>query len=153
MAYPPNSIKASKTYLVVRDLHLHLHNTLVEAHAVGALPPTMREGDIVLLYKKGDSRDPRNYRPITLLQPSRLQNTSQNFGGAHEKNSQQFRIQRTTRFRPQTPNRGDNAPLEKLVQAYLEEEGRDGLLLALDWEKAFDRVSWLGLLPPSPRSA
>jgi hypothetical protein len=28
------------------------------------------------------------------------------------------------------------------VQAYLEEEGRDGLLPALDWEKAFDRVSW-----------
>jgi hypothetical protein len=26
----------------------------------------MREGDIVLLYKKGDSRDPRNYRPITI---------------------------------------------------------------------------------------
>eukprot|EP00962_Isochrysis_galbana_P019869 scaffold5791_cov117-Isochrysis_galbana.AAC.1 len=50
--------------LVVRDLH----NTFLEAHATGALPPTMREGDIVLLYKKGDSRDPRNYRPITLLQ-------------------------------------------------------------------------------------
>jgi hypothetical protein len=32
--------------------------------------------------------------------------------------------------------------LLKLVQAYLEEEGRDGLLLALDWEQAFDRVSW-----------
>ena len=28
----------------------------------------MREGDIILLYKEGDARDPRNYRPITLLQ-------------------------------------------------------------------------------------
>jgi hypothetical protein len=50
--------------LVVRDLH----KTLIEAHELGFLPPTMREGDIVLLYKKGDSRDPRNCRPITLLQ-------------------------------------------------------------------------------------
>eukprot|EP00962_Isochrysis_galbana_P000518 scaffold149_cov146-Isochrysis_galbana.AAC.4 len=47
--------------LVVRDLH----NTFLEAHTIGALPPTMREGDIVLLYKKGDSRDPRNYRRLT----------------------------------------------------------------------------------------
>jgi len=37
---------------------------------------------------------------------------------------------------------GEATHLLKLVQAYLEEEGRDGLLLALDWEKAFDRVSW-----------
>jgi hypothetical protein len=50
--------------LIVHDLY----NTLIEAHGLGFLPPTMREGDIVLLYKKGDSRDPRNYRPITLLQ-------------------------------------------------------------------------------------
>jgi hypothetical protein len=37
---------------------------------------------------------------------------------------------------------GEATHLLKLVQAYLDEEGRDGLLLALDWEKAFDRVSW-----------
>jgi hypothetical protein len=48
--------------LVVQDFH----NTLQEAHTLGILPRSMREVDIVLLYKKGDSRDPRNYRPITL---------------------------------------------------------------------------------------
>jgi hypothetical protein len=36
---------------------------------------------------------------------------------------------------------GEATHLLKLAQAYLKEEGRDGLLLALDWEKAFDRVS------------
>ena len=36
----------------------------------------------------------------------------------------------------------------KLVQAYLEDTDEEGLALAIDWEKAFDRVSCqLGLLP------
>jgi hypothetical protein len=34
--------------LVVKDLH----NTLQEAHTLGILPRSMREGDIVLLHKK-----------------------------------------------------------------------------------------------------
>eukprot|EP00962_Isochrysis_galbana_P031602 scaffold10291_cov146-Isochrysis_galbana.AAC.6 len=44
--------------LVVRTVR-DLHNTFLEAHTIGALPPTMREGDIILLYKKGDSTDTR----------------------------------------------------------------------------------------------
>ena len=32
--------------------------------------------------------------------------------------------------------------LVKLVQAYLDETDEEGLLVALDWEKAFDSVSW-----------
>ena len=32
--------------------------------------------------------------------------------------------------------------LTKLVQAYLDETDEDGLLIALDFEKAFDSISW-----------
>ena len=32
--------------------------------------------------------------------------------------------------------------LVRLVQAYLDETDEEGLLVALDWEKAFDSVSW-----------
>mmetsp|Transcript_874 Transcript_874/g.1293 ORF Transcript_874/g.1293 Transcript_874/m.1293 type:complete len:84 (+) Transcript_874:287-538(+) len=39
-----------------------------EAYRVGALPEDTCSGDIALLYKNGDARDPRNYKPITLLQ-------------------------------------------------------------------------------------
>ena len=39
-----------------------------EAYRKGALPDDTCSGDIALLFKKGDARDPRNYRPITLLQ-------------------------------------------------------------------------------------
>eukprot|EP00962_Isochrysis_galbana_P010757 scaffold2991_cov120-Isochrysis_galbana.AAC.4 len=100
----------------------------------------MREGDIVLLYKKGDSRDPRNYRPITLLQVdykilakilvARMKKTVNNFVSKEQLGFVPKRLI------------GEATHLLKLVQAYLEEEGREGLLLALDWEKAFDRVSW-----------
>jgi len=37
---------------------------------------------------------------------------------------------------------GEATQLLKLIQAYLEETDEEGLILALDWEKAFDRVSW-----------
>jgi hypothetical protein len=32
--------------------------------------------------------------------------------------------------------------LLKLIQAYLDENEQEGIILALDWEKAFDRASW-----------
>ena len=36
-------------------------------HEDGAMTRTMMQGDITFLYKKGDPREMRNYRPITLL--------------------------------------------------------------------------------------
>ena len=39
-------------------------------------------------------------------------------------------------------NISEASHLMQLVQAYLDETDEEGLLIALDWEKAFDRVSW-----------
>ena len=38
---------------------------------------------------------------------------------------------------------GEATHLLKLMQAYLDETKEEGLILALDWEKAFDRCSWI----------
>jgi hypothetical protein len=128
-------------YRSFEELIIHdLHKILIEAHGLGFLPPTMREGDIVLLYEKGDSRDPRKYRPITLLQVdykilakilvARMKKVVKNFVSKEQLGFVPKRLI------------GEATHFLKLAQAYLEEEGRAGLLLALDWEKAFDRVSW-----------
>ena len=36
----------------------------------------------------------------------------------------------------------ESSQLAKLVQAYFDQNDEDGLLVALDWEKAFDSISW-----------
>ena len=36
----------------------------------------------------------------------------------------------------------ESTHLTKLIQAYLDEADEDGLMIALDWEKAFDSISW-----------
>ena len=115
-------------------------DVLNEAFTEGALPDTMRAGEIILLYKKKDPRDLRNYRPITLL------NTDYKLLGkvlgARMKNAVDEII---------SPNQLGFVPkrviteashLTKLIQAYLDETDEEGLLIALDMEKAFDRCSW-----------
>jgi hypothetical protein len=81
--------------LVVKNLH----NTLQEARTLGVLPRSMREGDIVLLHKKGDSRDPRNYRQTYHATSSRLQNTGKNTSRQNEKSSKEFCLQGATGIR------------------------------------------------------
>ena len=122
-------------YLILERLHA----VLTEAVERGWLDENMREGDINLLYKKGDAREVRNYRPITLLQTdykiyyklmvARMKTVCESFVS-----------------RPQVgfvPKRviGEATHLLKLIQAYYYETEEEGLILALDWEKAFDRCS------------
>ena len=116
--------------------------TEVYNEALGAehLPDCMKKGSISVLYKKKDREDMRNYRPITLLNCDykvltrllcrRMKEVMHEIVSPHN-----------TGF---TPGRfiGENSVLTKLIQAYLDEEDQPGALVFVDFEKAFDRVSW-----------
>ena len=104
------------------------------------LTDNMLLGEIILLYKKKDPRDIRNYRPITLLQVQyklltkimveRLKQVIEKIISPSQPG-----------FVPGRRIQG-NTQLLNLMEAYLDETDEDGLLIFLDWEKAFDRVSW-----------
>ncbi|MDC0525513.1 reverse transcriptase domain-containing protein [bacterium] len=104
------------------------------------LTDNMLMGEIILLYKKKDPRDVRNYRPITLLNVEykiltkilveRLKQVIERIICAAQ-----------TGFVPGRRIQW-NTHLLNLVEAYLDETDEDGLLIFLDWEKAFDRCSW-----------
>jgi len=111
-----------------------------EAHANGSFEDGLSTGIISLLYKKKERDDPRNYRPITLLNGDykilmRILTARMNEAVV------QFVSDPQNGFVPDSflP---ENIMLLKLVQAYVEEEDTDAYFVFLDMEKAFDRCSW-----------
>jgi len=117
-----------------------LLDTFTEAHREGSLVEALRQGDVTLHYKKGDPREIRNYRPITLLNVDykilahvlvkRLKTVMDDIISKEQLGFVPGReISESTLFL-------------KLVQAKLEEDDLEGIIVACDWEKAFDRVSW-----------
>ena len=93
-----------------------------------------------MLYKKGDPREIRNYRPITLLNVdykimahalvARLKAVIDDIVSKEQLGFVPGReIHESTLFL-------------KLLQAKMEEDDIERLIIALDWEKAFDCVSW-----------
>ena len=111
-----------------------------EARKRGELPPTCTEGLISVLYKKKDRTDPRNYRPITLLNNdykilTRILTKRMNVA------VMQFVSPQQNGFVPGgfLP---ENIMLLKLIQAVIEEEDSDAWFVYLDMEKAFDRSAW-----------
>ena len=110
------------------------------ARGDGGLPASMLGGIVSVLYKKNDRDDPRNYRPITLLNgdykilmrilTSRMNEAVVQFVSAPQNGF--------------VPNSfiAENLMLLKLLQAHIEEEQLDAMFLFADMEKAFDRASW-----------
>eukprot|EP00964_Phaeocystis_antarctica_P067902 scaffold41134_cov33-Phaeocystis_antarctica.AAC.1 len=100
----------------------------------------MTEGLISVLYKKKDRKDPRNYRPITLLNGD-YKILMRILTARLNKAVVQFVSLPQNGFVP-----GgfivENILLLHLLQTYAEEENIEALFIFLDFEKAFDRCSW-----------
>ena len=110
------------------------------AHAHGALPEDCKKGMITLLYKKNDRCDPRNYRPITLLNGDyklMMRVLTERFNKA----VLEFASTEQNGFVPE----GfivENIWLLQALQALAEEGDQEAMFIFLDFEKAFDRCSW-----------
>ena len=137
----PNAFYKTMSAIVAPRLTAVLN----EARANQELPESLRQGLISVLYKKRDRTDPRNYRPITLLNGD-----YKIFTRALTKRMNAAVLEFVS-----DPQNGfvphgfiaENTVLLKLLQAHLEEPDEDGkkaeaLMVFLDMEKAFDKVSF-----------
>ena len=100
----------------------------------------MLEGTISVLYKKKARDDPRNYRPITLLNNDYkiwMRILSQRMNEA----VLQFVSQDQNGFVPDAFI-AENIIRLQLLQDLIESEDREAIFLFIDMEKAFDRCSW-----------
>ena len=115
---------------------------LREAGRRKQLPKSMMEGDISVLYKKKDRKDPRNYRPITLLNAD-YKIYTKILANRMKTVVHQFVDESQKGFVPRE-NIQDATMLLQLIEAYINEEplDRKGMMIFLDMEKAFDRVSF-----------
>ena len=111
-----------------------------ECYADRSLTPNMSLGEIILLYKKKDPRDARNYRPITLLNLD-YKILTKILVGRLKKVIDTVISEQQTGFVPGRVITW-NSHLLNLIQAYLDETDEEGLFIFLDCEKAFDRCSW-----------
>ena len=121
-------------------LGVDLVEVLNFCHQAGFLAKSQRGGLITLIFKKGDRFDPRNWRPITLL----------NVDDKIASRAIAGRLLMVIHFvvaDDQTcgvPGRfiGDSVSLLRDVAHFAPTSGSPVAILSLDQEKAFDRVDW-----------
>ena len=106
----------------------------------GSLSLSQRRGVISLTFKKGDRLDPRNWRPITLLNVD-YKLAARIIAG------RLLKVIHLVVDKDQTcgvPGRfiGENVALLRDVVQYASSSGTPVAILSLDQEKAFDRVDW-----------
>ena len=107
---------------------------------LGRLSRTQRRGVISLSFKKDDRLDPKNWRPISLLNVD-YKIASRVVAG------RLLKVIHLVVGSDQTcgvPGRfiGENVAFLRDVVDYCSTSGKPGLILSLDQEKTFDRVDW-----------
>ena len=120
-----------------------LGNLLREAVTNGELPSSFMKGDITVLYKKEARNDPRNYRPITLLQNA-YKIFTRVLAQRMKLVMHEFVSEAQKGFVPHAFI-AECTMLMNLVETYINDDNhpeRGGMMLFLDMEKAFDRVSY-----------
>ena len=117
-----------------------LVNVLNLCYLSGFMSLTQRRGLISLIFKKGDRLDPRNWRPITLL------NVDYKLA-ARVVAGRLLKVIHLIVAKDQTcgvPGRfiGENVSIIRDVVSFASRTGVPLAILSLDQEKAFDRVDW-----------
>ena len=113
---------------------------LNSAFRLGSLSRSQRRGIITLAFKKGDRLDPKNWRPITLLNAD-YKIASRSIA------ARLLKVIHLIVSKDQTcgvPGRfiGENVAFLRDVVDFCAFSGVPAALLSLDQEKAFDRVDW-----------
>lgn len=118
----------------------HLARVLNSCFSAGRLSCSQHRGVISLSFKKGDRLDPKNWRPISLLNVD-YKIASRAIAG------RLLKVLSSAVDKDQTcgvPGRfiGENVAFLRDVVDYASLSGIECAILSLDQEKAFDRVDW-----------
>ena len=115
-------------------------NMLKETYTQGELPVSARKAVLSLLYKKGDKNDLKNYRPISLMNcdykilaailATRMQKVIKEIVSKSQTGYIKGRYI------------GTNARNIIDIYEYIENESLEGIVICLDFAKAFDTVEW-----------
>ena len=112
--------------------------------SLGDLPHRFHEGLVVSIYKKGDTHDPANYRPITLLNTDyRL--LTKTLANRLLRPLDRITPPSQTAFLPGRQI-GENIWLLQLLDAYLRRQQSHAFVLFCDFQKAYDTVDRAFLL-------
>ena len=126
-----------KTFkLILTPLLCMVYNTLLLR---GELPESFRAGIVTLMYKnKGDLDNLKNWRPISLLNVD-YKIFTKIFKNRLKKNATQI-INNLQSCGPGDRSIINNALNLKTIQEYVINENQKALFIAIDQEKAFDRI-------------